>query len=70
MAAILAAAAHVEHTLAEELELNGIVRNGDSLSFARAIELARTHSLFRDPAVLERLDKLRLVRKVAARCQV
>lgn len=62
MTTILAAAAHVEHTLAEELELRGIVASGGSVSFDKAIAMARESNLFADPDVLAKIDALRLVR--------
>lgn len=62
MATILAAAAHVEHNLAEELELRGIVASGGSLSFDKAIAAAHDNDLFRDPDVRAKIDALRLMR--------
>ena len=61
MATILAAAAHVEHTLAEELELRGIIARGDSPSFDALVKHAGANHLFR-PDVLTKIDSLRLVR--------
>ncbi|MDR6861035.1 hypothetical protein [Variovorax guangxiensis] len=62
LATILAAAAHIEHTLAEELELRGIVNPGASLPFERMIAMAREHLVFRPSDMLDKIDALRLVR--------
>ncbi|MDM0022188.1 hypothetical protein [Variovorax saccharolyticus] len=62
MATILAAAAHVEHTLAEELELRNLVASDGSLSFDRAIAIAHVNNVFAHPDVRAKIDALRLVR--------
>ena len=69
LATILAAAAHVEHTLAEELELRGIVSPGASPPFERMIAMARGHLVFRPSDMLDKIDALRLVRNPLTHCK-
>ena len=64
MATVLASAAHVEHTLAQELELRGLKAPGAHMSFADAITAAR--KIFKHEIVCDNMDRLRLVRNPLA----
>lgn len=61
MAAILAAAAHVEHMLAQELEARGIISWDDSPSFDALVRYASALGLF-PPDMVKRIDALWLAR--------
>ncbi|MFM9428257.1 hypothetical protein RCH10_004719 [Variovorax sp. GrIS 2.14] len=62
MAANLTTAAHVEHTLVEELRRRGFVPVKASPILHGAIASASANKLFADPEVLEKIDHLRQVR--------